>query len=84
MPAMPIADRRPPIVVGISVTSSATSIVIDNVVPEYPASPHRVATAMRKISVMPESRIDSASSFGVFWRCAPSTKAIIRSRNDEP
>ena len=30
------------------------------------------------------SRIDSAISFGVFWRSAPSTREIIRSRNDSP
>ena len=30
------------------------------------------------------SRIDSAISFGVFCRSAPSTKLIIRSRNDSP
>ena len=34
MPAMPMADSRPPMVVGISVTSSATSTVIDSTVPE--------------------------------------------------
>ena len=30
------------------------------------------------------SRIDRAISFGVFWRSAPSTRAIIRSRNVSP
>ncbi len=39
---------------------------------------------MRKISVRPESRIDSASSFGVFCRSAPSTSAIMRSMKVEP
>ena len=39
---------------------------------------------MRKISVRPDSRIDSASSFGVFCRSAPSTSAIMRSMNVEP
>ena len=34
--------------------------------------------------VRPASRIDSAISFGVFWRLAPSTRAIIRSRNVSP
>ena len=34
--------------------------------------------------VSPASRIDSAISFGVFWRSAPSTSAIIRSRNVSP
>ena len=39
---------------------------------------------IRKISVRPESRIDSASSFGVFCRSAPSTSAIMRSMKVEP
>ena len=30
--------------------------------------------------VSPASRMSSAISFGVFWRTAPSTSAIIRSR----
>ena len=34
--------------------------------------------------VRPDSRIDSASSLGVFWRRAPSTSAIIRSMKVEP
>ena len=34
MPAMPMAESRPPMVVGISVTSSATSTVTAIVVPE--------------------------------------------------
>ena len=32
----------------------------------------------------PASRMLSAISFGVFWRAAPSTSAIMRSRNDSP
>ena len=43
-----------------------------------------VATASRKTIVRPASRIDSAISFGVFWRTAPSTSAIMRSRNVSP
>ena len=34
--------------------------------------------------VMPASRMFSAISFGVFCRDAPSTSAIMRSRNVEP
>ena len=34
--------------------------------------------------VRPASRMFSAISFGVFWRSAPSTSAIIRSRNVSP
>ncbi len=32
----------------------------------------------------PASRIESASSFGVFWRTAPSTRPIMRSRKVAP
>ena len=38
----------------------------------------------RKISVRPASRMLSAISFGVLRRSAPSTSAIMRSRNDLP
>ena len=38
----------------------------------------------RKIRVSTASRIESAISFGVRWRRAPSTIAIMRSRNDSP
>ena len=38
----------------------------------------------RKISVRPASRMFSAISFGVLRRSAPSTRVIIRSRNDLP
>ena len=34
MPAMPMADSSPPMVVGMSVTSSAASTVIDRIVDE--------------------------------------------------
>ena len=39
---------------------------------------------IRKMRVSPDSRIDSANSFGVFCRSAPSTSAIIRSMKVEP
>ena len=47
-------------------------------------SPTSVATAIRKISVRPASRMSSAISFGVFCRSAPSTRAIMRSRKVVP
>ena len=43
-----------------------------------------VATASRKMMVSPASRMLSAISLGVFCRCAPSTRAIMRSRNVSP
>ena len=39
---------------------------------------------MRKMIVNPDSRIVSAISLGVFWRSAPSTSAIMRSRKVSP
>ena len=84
MPAMPIADKRPPIVVGIRQTSNAISTVADRSVPEYLAIGQSVTQTIRKMMVRPDSRIERASSFGVFWRSAPSTSAIMRSRKVEP
>ena len=49
-----------------------------------PRSGCRVTTASRKISVSVASRMFSATSFGVFCRAAPSTRAIIRSRKVSP
>ncbi len=71
-------------VVGMRQTRRAISTVADSSVPEYLAIGHSVTQTIRKISVRPERRIDSASSFGVFCRSAPSTSAIIRSMNVEP
>ena len=39
---------------------------------------------IRKISVNAASTSDRAISLGVRWRIAPSTRAIMRSRNDSP
>ena len=41
-------------------------------------------TASRRMIVRTVSRIVRAISFGVFWRAAPSTRAIIRSMNVSP
>jgi hypothetical protein len=43
-----------------------------------------LATEKMKMRVMPASRMLSAISFGVFCRSAPSTSAIMRSRNVDP
>ncbi|MDR8957034.1 hypothetical protein FEP76_05558 [Burkholderia multivorans] len=90
IPATPIADSRPPIVVGIRQTSSATSAVIVTTWPVFIASTENiengssVAVASSITIVSATSRIVSATSFGVFLRFAPSTIAIIRSRNASP
>ena len=43
-----------------------------------------VAQTTRKMIVIAASRMSSAISFGVFCRFAPSTSAIMRSRNVSP
>ena len=43
-----------------------------------------VTTASRKMIVRPASRMLSAISLGVFWRSAPSTSLIMRSRKVSP
>ncbi len=43
-----------------------------------------VATAKTKMMVRPASNMFNAISLGVFWRSAPSTSAIMRSRKVEP
>ena len=50
----------------------------------YRAKRPSVTTTIRKMIVMPTSRMFSAISFGVLWRCAPSTMAIMRSRKLSP
>ena len=52
--------------------------------PRRCAKGRSVTVAIRKTIVRPASRIESAISLGVFWREAPSTSAIIRSRNVSP
>ncbi|KWV86856.1 hypothetical protein PFLmoz3_03593 [Pseudomonas fluorescens] len=84
MPAIPMADNKPPMVVGISVTSSATRNTRGKLPLAKWANGCRVTTTSRKIRVRPISRISSATSLGVFWRLAPSTSAIMRSRVDSP
>ena len=44
----------------------------------------QVAVASRKMTVRTASSVLSAISFGVFWRFAPSTSAIMRSRKVSP
>src|SRR5216684_8606306 len=84
MPAMPIAESRPPIVVGMRHTSSATSTGSDTEVPPYSANGYRLTHTSMKIIVSPASRILSAISLGVLWRWAPSTRPIMRSRKVSP
>ena len=84
MPAIPIADSSAPIVVGISATSSAISVVSEISVPANRPNGRSVATTITKISVSAASRMFRAISFGVLRRSAPSTSAIMRSRNDWP
>ena len=82
---MPMADSRPPMVVGIRQTSSATSTMIDCWAARVDGERlQRWRTASRKMMVRPASRMSRAISLGVFWRLAPSTRAIMRSRKVSP
>ena len=80
MPAMPMADSRPPMVVGIKQTSRAIRVETGICTPLYTAKGYMVTTTIRKMMVRDTSRVFSAISLGVFLRLAPSTRAIIRSR----
>ena len=84
MPAMPMAESSAPIVVGMSETKSAASTASVMPAPARCAIGTSDAHTTRKIRLMPASRIESAISFGVRWRSAPSTSAIMRSRNVSP
>ena len=57
MPAMPIALSSAPIVVGISATSSAISVVVEISVSANSANGFSATTTNRKISVSPASRM---------------------------
>ena len=84
MPAMPMADSRPPMVVGMRQTKRAPRTRGSSLTPEYWPRPSNVPTAIRKIRVRPARSTARAISLGVLRRSAPSTMAIMRSRKVEP
>ena len=71
-------------VVGISATSSEIRVVSEIDVPANRPNGRSVATTIMKIRVRPARRMFRAISLGVLRRAAPSTNAIIRSRNEWP
>ena len=90
IPATPMADSSPPMVVGIRHTSSAISAVMVTGVPALATSTLKsengssVTVTPRNTMVSATSRMVSAISLGVFWRLALSTIAIMRSRKVSP
>jgi hypothetical protein len=80
IPAIPIADNSAPMVVGISATSSAISVVVDAAVWANSANGRSETTITKNTAVIAASRMFSAISLGVLRRSAPSTSAIMRSR----
>ena len=90
IPATPMADSRPPMVVGIKQTNRATSTVMVTGTPTWLACAlnsekgYSVAVASKNTSVKAISKMVSAISFGVLRRLAPSTIAIMRSRKVSP
>ena len=77
-------------VVGIRQTSSAIRAVMLTTVPVPAActlnieNGSSVTVTTKNTMVSATSKIVSAISLGVFWRLAPSTMLIMRSRNDSP
>ena len=90
IPATPTAESRPAMVVGMRQTRSATRVVrltgapvpVDCTLKMENGS--RVAVTTRNRSVRAISSRPSAISFGVFWRLAFSTMAIMRSTKASP
>ncbi|GAA3062071.1 hypothetical protein GCM10020000_51690 [Streptomyces olivoverticillatus] len=66
MPAIPMAESRAPMVVGMRVTSRATSTVMVCGAPAHSAMGWSETTARMKTTVSEASRMFSASSLGVF------------------
>ncbi len=90
MPAMPMADKSPPMVVGARQTKRAakTVMLMASPLPAW-ATPNRekgssVAHTSRKMMVSAARRMLSAISLGVLRRLAPSTMLIMRSRKVSP
>ena len=79
-----MAAKRAPIVVGIRHTSNATSVGTSIVMPKYRAMGYSVTVTKRKTNVKPARTIVNAISLGVFFRSAPSTMAIMRSKKLSP
>ena len=84
IPAMPMAERSAPIVVGIRHTNNATRMTTGCSAFLNIANGWSVTVASRKMIVRPARRMLSAISLGVFCRDEPSTRAIIRSMNVSP
>jgi hypothetical protein len=70
--------------VGISATSSAIRVVVEAAVEANSANGRSATTVTRNTAVIAASRMFSAISLGVLRRSAPSTRAIMRSRNEWP
>ena len=84
IPAIPIALSKPPMVVGISATSRATSITTEGPSSRKSATGESVTTLIRNTWVSTASNTVRAISFGVLVRSAPSTRAIMRSMKPLP
>ena len=84
MPAIPTAESRAAMVVGIRQTNRAIRDSGESSAPVKSPIGASAVTATRKRMVSVESRMLSAISFGVLRRSAPSTKAIMVSTKVEP
>src|SRR5690242_7579299 len=84
IPAIPMADNNPPMVVGMRQTNREINAAMVIGVWAYTAKGPSVTQTIIKIMVNPASKMVRAISLGVFWRLAPSTNAIILSKKLSP
>jgi len=66
MPAMPMAESRAPMVVGMRHTSRETRMTTETVAPEYFPKACKVTTTGMNTMVSTDRRMVSAISLGVF------------------
>ena len=90
IPAIPIAESKPPIVVGIRQTSNATRTVMVIGVPcpaastLYSENGRSVMHTIKKMIVKAGQQDIQCDFIGCFLRFAPSTRSIMRSRKPSP
>jgi hypothetical protein len=84
MPAIPMAERSPPMVVGMRHTKREMKAAMVIGVLAKSAKGLRVTVTMMNTKVKPANKDGEGNLIGGFCRLAPSTKAIILSRKLSP
>ncbi len=84
IPAIPMADSRPPMVVGIRQTIRAISVEVWSCTPEYSAIGYNVTMTIRKNNGERHQQCVQRDLIGRFCGKRPPTRAIMRSRKLSP